>query len=231
MGGKQKVLSVSQARAYYDSFGKKQDSQGIYEDSALDDIIAHADFPHARRIFEFGSGTGKFAERLFLKHFSESATYLGCDISPVMIRLAEHRLSAYGGRAKVVQTDGSVNFPLADQSVDRVISNYVLDLLSESDIRLIFGEAHRVLIPGGKICLASLTKGIGLPSRIVSFLWMVVFKINASWVGGCRPIRFEPFIDPEKWMLEHKRVLAPFGIASEVLVLSAKQLPYTAILN
>jgi len=37
-------LTSSEARAYYDKFGKKQDTQGFYEDPALDDLIAHAGF-------------------------------------------------------------------------------------------------------------------------------------------------------------------------------------------
>ena len=46
------TLSPSAAQAFYDrvAFGKKQDYQGFYEDSALDDLIAHAGFQDARTI-------------------------------------------------------------------------------------------------------------------------------------------------------------------------------------
>jgi ubiquinone/menaquinone biosynthesis C-methylase UbiE len=222
MREKQTVLSYSEAQSYYDRFGKKQDSQGFYEDPALDDLIAHACFQDAQKIFEFGCGTGKFAARLLADHLPSSATYLGCDVSPTMINLAAQRLAVYAERAKVVRSDGAVHFPLPDQSVDRVVSSYVLDILSEEDTRLVFAEAHRVLIPGGKLCLASLTRGVTLPSRIVSLLWTAVFGMRASLVGGCRPIRLEPYMDQERWQLEHRRVVTPFGVPSEVLILSSK---------
>jgi len=223
MSNKQLVLTASEARAYYDKFGKKQDAQGFYEDPALEDLIAHADFQYAQQVFEFGCGTGKFAARLLAEHLPSSATYLGCDNSPVMIGLAAQRLKAYAGRAKVVRSDGAARFPLLDHSVDRVVSSYVLDLLSEEDVRRVFAQAHRVLTPGGKLCLVSLTRGITLPSRVVSSLWRAVFHLRASMVGGCRPIRLDSFVDRNHWQLAHRCVLTPFGVPSEVLVLKPLQ--------
>ena len=222
------VLDHSAAQAYYDWFGKKQDSQGFYEDPALDDLIAHASFKEARSVFEFGCGTGKLASRLLENHLPSSASYFGCDVSPVMVGLAKQRLSAYGEQAKVVLSDGAVWFPVPDHSVDRVVSSYVLDLLSEEDIQRFFSESRRVVIPGGKVCLACLTKGVTVPSRIVSSLWMAVFRMRPSVVGGCRPIRLEAYIDLEQWQLEYKKVSTPFGVPSEVLVLIARGTPIKA---
>jgi ubiquinone/menaquinone biosynthesis C-methylase UbiE len=222
MPDKDRVLSPSAAQAYYDGFGKKQDSQGFYEDPALDDLIAHASFQDARAVFEFGCGTGKWAAGLLENHLPPSASYLGCDISPVMIALAKRRLEAYVERAQVVLSSGAVRFPLADRSVDRVVSSYVLDLLSEADMQRFFSEAHRTLLPGGKVCLASLTTGVSLPSRIVSTLWTAVFRLRPAVVGGCRPIHPDSFVDPQRWQVVHRSVLTPFGVPSEVLVLGLR---------
>ena len=119
----------------------------------------------------------------------------------------------YAERAKVVRSDGTVHFPLHDHTVDYVVSNYVLDLLSVEDIKLVFTEAYRILTPGGKLCLVSPTKGVIFPSRIVSFLWATIFRMRASLVGGgCRPICLEPYIDPQHWQLEYRNILTPFGV-------------------
>lgn len=228
MADKHTTLTASEAETYYNRFGKKQDSQGFYEDPALNDVIVHASFQDAERVFEFGCGTGKFASRLLTDHLSASATYLGCDVSSVMVGLATQRLKKYSKRAKVLQTDGTVHFPLSDHSTDRVISSYVLDLLSDEDIRTFFAEAYRILIPGGKVCLASLTKGNTLLSRIVSSLWMAVFRIRPSFVGGCRPILLDEYVNRDSWKLEHRKILTPFGVPSEALVLIAKDRPNKA---
>lgn len=216
------VLTPSEAQAYYDKFGKKQDSQGFYEDPALDDLIAHAGFKDARKVFEFGCGTGNFAGRLLAEQLPSSATYLGCDVSPIMVGLATQRLLDYAERATIVRSDGTIHFPLPDNSIDHVVSNYVLDLLSADDTRLVFTEAQRVLIPGGKLCLVSLTKGVSCFSRMVSFLWMTIFRVRASLVGGCRPISLEPYVDSENWQTEYRNVVTPFGVPSEVLVLARR---------
>lgn len=219
MSGKDHVLSASAAQAYYDRFGKKQDSQSFYEDPALNELIAHANLQDSRCVFEFGCGTGKFAVRLLEKYLPPSANYFGCDISPVMIGLAKRRLEGHGDRAHVVVSDGAVRFPLPEHSVDRVVSSYVLDLLSEADIERFFSESLRVMMPGGKVCIASLTTGINVPSRIVSSLWMSVFRLSPALVGGCRPIRLDAFVDPQQWQVVHRGVVTPFGVPSEVLIL------------
>jgi ubiquinone/menaquinone biosynthesis C-methylase UbiE len=222
MGSKETTLTATEAQTFYDKFGKKQDTQGFYENPALDDLISHANFQEAQQVFEFGCGTGKLAERLLEKHLSSSARYLGCDVSSTMINLATQRLEPYAERAKVLRSDGSVRFPLPDHSVDHVISTYVLDLLSKEDIPLAFAEARRVLTSGGKFCLVSLTKGVTFLSKIVSFIWMTLFRIHASLVGGCRPIRLESYLDQGLWEIEYQKVLVPFGVPSEVLVLAKR---------
>lgn len=228
MTDKRRTLTVSEAEKYYDWFGIRQDSQGFYEDPVLNDVIVHAGFQEAGSIFEFGCGTGKFAERLLEQYLPASAIYLGCDVSSVMVGLAVKRLSKYPERAKVLRTDGTVSFPLPGNSVDRVICSYVLDLLPDEDIRAFFAEAYRVLIPGGRVCLASLTKGVTLLSRIVSWLWMAVFRMRPALVGGCRPVLLDDYVDRDCWELVHKQILTPFGISSEALVLRARDLPARA---
>lgn len=222
MSEKERVLDTAAAQAYYDRFGNKQDSQGFYEDPALDELVAHAGFQDAQDIFEFGCGTGKFAARLMEKYLPPSASYCGNDISPVMVDLAKHRLEPYSERAQVVLSDGAIRFPVPDHSVDRIVCTYVLDLLPGAYIGCFFSEAHRVLTPGGKVCIASLTRGVSIPSRIVSSLWMSVFRLNPVLVGGCRPLHLDAFVNPELWQVLHRRVVTPFAVPSEVLVLQKK---------
>jgi ubiquinone/menaquinone biosynthesis C-methylase UbiE len=216
------VLTRSQARIFYDLFGKRQDSQSFYEDAALDDLIAHAAFEQSEKVFELGCGTGRFASRLLRKHLGPSASYLGIDLSRTMIAIAEERISPYGARAKVVQSDGSMRLPTPDHSVDRVVSTYVLDLLSEADIHHAIFEASRVLAPGGKLCLVSLTHGVTFGSRVVCALWTGLFRLHATLVGGCRPIQLDLFLDRQRWSVDYRTVVIRFGIPSEVLIASVR---------
>jgi ubiquinone/menaquinone biosynthesis C-methylase UbiE len=216
------ILKPSEAQAFYDRFGKKQDSQCFYEDPAIDDLIAHASFSEANNVFEFGSGTGRFAARLLKEILPEEATYVGCDLSRTMVDLATNRIAPYARRAQVFQSDGSALSSIPDNSVDRVISTYVLDLMSEIDIAEFLLGANRILRAGGKVCLVSLTKGVTLPSRIVAAIWALVFRLRASLVGGCRPIILERHMNPKYWETEYRNVVVAFGVPSEVLVARVK---------
>jgi len=214
------TLTRSQARQFYDRFGSKQDSQGFYEDRALDDLIAHADFAQAHSLFELGCGTGRFAQRLLEQYLPAKASYLGMDLSETMIQLAQKRLEPFASRARVIHSSGEMQFPLPDKSVDRVIAAYVFDLLSEEDIARAIDEAQRILLPDGRLCLVSLSQGVNFASRLVCRLWSGVFRLRPAAVGGCRPIRLLPLFDAGPWTVTYRRVLTQFAVPSEVLIAS-----------
>ncbi len=212
-------MTHEQARRFYDRFGARQDRQGWYEDAALDRLFEHVDFTQVREVVELGCGTGKVARRLFGGFLGDRAHYRGFDSSRTMVELARQRLECWSDRASVTLTDGSLELPVLSASADLFLSSYVLDLLSHEDIDEALGEAIRILSPGGQIGIASLTEGTTLISRSVSRLWQAVHRLRPAWVGGCRPIRLAARLagDP-RWQVRHSSVVAPYGLASEVVV-------------
>lgn len=213
-----KFLSREEARRVYDRIGSLQDSQAFYEDAAVDLLVEHGRFEAARRVFEFGCGTGRIAARLLSGPLAADAVYRGVDLSPTMVGLAEARLAPFGPRAQVRLTDGAPPVDEPSGSFDRFVSTYVMDLLSEADIAAVLGEAHRILEPGGLLCLTGLSSGSGPASRAVARIWSAVHALRPSLVGGCRPVDLVPFLAPAAWKVRvHSRV-APFWVPSEVVV-------------
>ena len=223
MPQKERVLTHEQARAFYDWMGAKQDWQAFYEKRATRDLIAHASFETAQAVFEFGCGTGAFAERLLASHLEPSARYVAVDSSTTMIRLARARLARFGSRVTVEQTEGSLQFEAASGAYDRFVSTYVADLLSASDITALLSEAHRLLMPEGRLCLVSLTHGTCWLSRLVTGLWTHVHARWPTLVGGCRPLDLRKFLPASRWELVYVNIVTAFGIPSEVIV--AERLP------
>ena len=213
-----KVLTRTEARALYDRFGAKQDTQAYYEDPATEDLIAHAALSEAQAVCEFGCGTGRFADTLLGTHLPPTAIYLGIDVSATMVALAQQRLTRYKSRAEIRLTDGSAHVDTPSASYDRFISNYVLDLLSGEDIRAVIAEAHRILRPGGLLCLASLTHGCTFLSRLVMGVWNLVHALRPSLVGGCRPIELLEFLSTEQWQIRHSNRIVSYGMPSETVV-------------
>ncbi len=219
------MFSHRQAAAFYDRLGAGLDTQAFYEAAALRELTEHLDLGTSRAVVEFGCGTGRLAAVLFESHLSPGATYLGLDVSGVMVGLTKHRLSRWGGRAVVRQCDGTPRIEALENTFDRVICTYVLDLLSDDEICAVLDEAHRVLKPGGLLGLTTLTNGPTTISHLVSETWRLLHQLSPWLVGGCRPIVLSAPMSNSKWIVDHTNVVVRFGVPSEIVV--ARRAPVT----
>lgn len=213
-----RTLSYQEARRTYDRVGSLQDSQAFYEDRATGLLMRHGQFTTAESVFEFGCGTGRFALRLLEDYLPPTSRYRGVDLSPKMVRLAHARLASYSPRAEVMLTEGAPPVDEPAESYDRLVSNYVFDLLSHEDIRAVTREAHRVLRPDGLLCLSGLSTGVGLASRTVARVAGWIQALRPSLIGGCRPVDLLPFLPESHWQVLHHEKVVAFGIPSEVVV-------------
>ena len=172
---KSRYLSPAGAKRFYDRLGSGQDWQRFYENPATSQLIAHAGFDSAHSVFEFGCGTGAFAAGLLQHRLPADARYVGLDISGKMVSLALERLKPWSDRARVYQSDGSPRIPEPDSTFDHFVSTYVLDLLAPDFIDQLLSEAHRLLVPGGKLCLVSMTFGASplLPCSVLGMATLV----------------------------------------------------------
>ena len=211
------MLTYNEVQRFYDSFGRKQDKQ-FYEESAINDLIKRGNFGEAKNIVEFGCGTGKLASRLLKNILSNNCHYLGVDISQTMVTLCQKNIKQYSDRSKCYKNEGEPRIDIPDQSADRFISTYVLDLLAEKDKITLLNEAYRILLPGGYLCLASLTHGVSLISHIVEIIWNSLYKLKPSIVGGCHPINLTEYMQSDKWNIIHNSVIVSYGVPSEVII-------------
>ncbi len=212
------TLTRGQARRFYDRLGAFQDRQAFYEDKALDVLIEHGKFSEANRVLEIGCGTGRLAARLLSDHLPSSAQYLALDQSPRMVSLAQQRLEPFRERAEVRLTDGGFNLPTAadGEPFDRVITTYVLDLLSDDDIRACLAAVRGALSAAGLLCNAGLGYGSGGLAVVLTTLWQSAFRLNSHLTGGCRPLELENFL--EDWQVVYRRLVVSAAITSEVVI-------------
>ncbi len=194
MTATERTISVAQARRIYDRIGRAQDTQGFYEQPALEALIGGAGFERAGSVLELGCGTGKLARRLLEGRLPPDARYIGLDVSPRMVAIARDRLLPWAARAEVSEGDVLRPLPVADDSVDRVVATYVFDLLSAADAEALLAEVHRVLAPGGMLCAAGITGATGGLGAVVAGGWRLLFKLRPELTGGCRPIELAGYL-------------------------------------
>ena len=217
-----RYLGPEKAKRFYDRLGSRQDWQGFFENPAINELIAHASFESAHSVFEFGCATGALAPRLSQQQLPANARYVGLDISGTMVSLARERLKPWSDRARVLQSDGSPCIPEPDRSFDRFVSTYVFDLLSPDFIDQLLSEAHRLLLPGGKLCLVSMTFGVSFLSRAACWGWQRLWRLRPGIVGGCHPIELSEYLRSEWWIPGYTNKVTSWGVTSEVLVVSAR---------
>jgi demethylmenaquinone methyltransferase/2-methoxy-6-polyprenyl-1,4-benzoquinol methylase len=176
----QPVVSREAVQRFYDRLGRRLDWGDRFESLAKQRTMVLLRLGPGQRVLNVGAGTGK--DHLNLQSAVQPGGFaVGVDISPVMLRLA----SARG--AHVVRADMR-RLPFSGQSFDRLFCTYVLDLIPDSDLPAVLAEFQRVLKPGGRMGLASMTEGATLPSRIVIAVWNSIYGVAPNVTGGCRPL-------------------------------------------
>lgn len=131
--------------------------------------IALASLKEGETVLDLGSGAG-FDCFLAASKVGARGKIIGVDMTPEMLEKA--RENALKGNYKNIEFRlGEIdNLPVADNSIDAVISNCVINLAP--DKRRVFDEAYRVLKPGGRIMISDivLLKELDLPDAAVDLL-------------------------------------------------------------
>lgn len=151
--------------------------------------IAIAAIKEGEVVLDLGSGGG-FDCFLAQRQVGDTGYVIGVDMTPDMIKLARKNAEDSGYTNIEFRLGEIEHLPVADNSVDVIISNCVINL--SLDKQQVFREAFRVLKPGGRLSTSDVVATAQLPEKIKQDLSLI-----ASCIGGAE------YVDDIKQMLQN----------------------------
>jgi ubiquinone/menaquinone biosynthesis C-methylase UbiE len=122
-------------------------------------------------VLDLGSGGG-FDVFIAAQKVGRKGRAIGVDMTPEMVSKARNGMAWYTKRTKLANVEfrlGEIeHLPVADNSVDVVISNCVINL--SPDKAQVWREIGRVLKPGGRVAVSDLALLRPLPTKIVKMV-------------------------------------------------------------
>lgn len=166
-------------------------------------------------ILELGCGTGHTVARI-AQTVSAEGRACGVDISRGMVRASRRR--ALKGtllpRTHLVIGDG-VHVPFANAVFAAAYMGFTLELFDTPVLLEVLAEVRRVLQPGGRLCVVSMSRSSGRSMPVRLYEWA-----HATWPSmvDCRPIHVQRTLERAGFhIVEHEKA-SVFGLPVEIVL-------------
>ena len=209
--------SKDAARASYNRMSRWYDmiagsTEKKYRDWGLEKLSAR----QGEKILEIGFGTGHCLVAL-AKAVGTSGRVIGLDISDGMLHIARERLQQQGlsDRTDLHLGDAANLDFIEPDSLDGVFMSFTLELFDNPEIPRVLGECQRILKPGGRLSVVSMTKTNppGLPVRI--YEW---FHEHMLDYADCRPIFARQAMEESGFEIEDVSLSSMWGLPVEIVL-------------
>ena len=172
------------------------------------DVLERLPLRGDETVLDAGCGTGQITEQLAER--LPRGRVVALDGSPTMVEAARGRLARFGDRADFVTADLAAPLPLADTSVDAILSTATFHWVA--DHGSLFQHLARVLRPGGRLVAQCGGEGN------IAGLRMVLDDVGDGWEGPWnfaspedtrRRLEAAGFVAIEAWLTDEPTSFEP----------------------
>lgn len=159
-------------------------------------------------VLEVAVGTGVVFREVLLRN--PSGRNVGIDLTEAMLRRARRKAERTGVPFALERQDARA-LSFDDRTFDLVLSSNMFGLLPRGDVGLVLGEMLRVLRPGGRLVLVTMTCPSGqLPG------W--IYRLGPIRLGGWSDIQLESHVRAAGFEFDGREVVEQIGIPSEIVM-------------
>ncbi|MGQ0634693.1 MAG: class I SAM-dependent methyltransferase [Planctomycetaceae bacterium] len=180
------LTSKAETKAFYDKIARVYDLMSEHTEGPLKQQgLARLAVQPGERILEIGFGTGHCLKAL-AEAVGKCGRVYGIDLSEKMVELAREMLAQQNLSDRIELFCGdATKLPLADAVLDGVFMSFTLELFDNPEMPMLLAECRRVLKPGGRLAVVSVSKE-GKESLLVeAYEWTHKHFPNLM---DCRPI-------------------------------------------
>ena len=206
--------SESQAEEYYSRLSSFYDLLASSEKKFIKQGLILLDPKPEDKILEIGSGTG-FAQ-LHLAGLVGKGFSVGLDLSEGMCQVAQKKLRevGYDNQAYLVRSN-TLPIPFQSNFFDRVFTSFTLELFDTPQIPIVLKECKRVLNPGGRMVVVSLSKDKPLPWPGKLYEWL---HDRYPKILDCRPIPTIKLVEDAGFRIIEYQETSMWGLPVTILL-------------
>ncbi|NOY49410.1 MAG: methyltransferase domain-containing protein [Chlorobi bacterium] len=183
----------------------------LTESKAAKYVIRYADIHDEETILEVACGTGIVFEQIIKRN--PNGRNIGIDLSPDMLEKAVKRLKNHGNSNYELKEGNALELGLADNSIDLLINNFMVDLMPEDMFDGLADEFFRVIKPGGRVVISTFSAG----KTKVNKFWSWVALRFPDLLTGCRPVSFRANLIKAGFQIENNLELSQNTFPSNVI--------------
>jgi len=165
------------------------------------------------KIIEIGFGTGHALVEL-ANRTEKTGSVCGVDLSHGMVVVAKRRVQKAGLSKRIsIQVGDATRLPFSEGEFDIAFMSFALELFTAVDIPIVLQNCKRVLKPGGRLGIVSLSKSNVKAVRI--YEW---FHYHFPRIVDCHPIPTRLLLEQARFQVDQEVQEKLWGLPVDAIV-------------
>jgi ubiquinone/menaquinone biosynthesis C-methylase UbiE len=202
--------SYNRLSGWYDVIAGSTEKK--YRDWGLEKLSAQP----GEKILEIGFGTGHCLVSL-ARSVGPTGHVIGVDISDGMLAIAKERLQKEGLSERIdLRLGDAANLDFLEAgSLDGIFMSFTLELFDNPEIPRVLTECHRLLKPGGRLAVVSMTKTNPPGVAVRMYEWFHEYMPNYA---DCRPIFARQSLEQSGFAIQDVSLSSMWGLPVEIVL-------------